>query len=103
MWLPSVQCALKDRFTFLGKEISISFCSKIAKSCLDQDPGLLSSVYCISPIYIHHCKVSYVKGDLSPTLLPWKPEIIRKNETLGFLVVLKTFETRIFKNWSNIL
>lgn len=50
-------------------------------------------------MYIHHCKVSYIKGDLSPTLVPWKPEIICKNETFGrFLVVLKTFETRVLKN-----
>lgn len=84
MWLPNVQCGLKDRFTFLGKEISISFWAKIAKSCLDLDPGFLSRFYCISPMYIHHCKVSYVKGDLSPALVPWKPEIICKNETLRF-------------------
>lgn len=88
MCLPS---GLKGCFTFLGQELAIRFWSKIAKPCLDSDPVVLSRSYCISPMYIHHCTLSNIKGDLGPTLAPWKPEITCKNGTFWFLVALKTF------------
>lgn len=84
------QSGLKGCFTFLGKELPIRFWFKIAKSCLDLDPVVLSRSYCISPMYIHHCKVSNIKGDLGPTLVPWKPEIACKNGTFWFWL-LKNF------------
>lgn len=50
------QSGLKGCFTFLGKELPARCWSKIAKSCLDLDPVVLSAL-----IVYHPCKYITVR------------------------------------------